>query len=179
MKDLSLHILDIAENSISAGATLVKIAITEDTVGDLLTLEIGDNGRGMPEEAVRHASDPFYTTRTTRKVGLGLSLLAQSSREAEGDLAIRSVPGSGTVVTATFHHSHIDRKPIGDLAGTMAVLVAGNQSVDFVLSYGINGRTYALDTRDLRVQLEEVPITATEVISALAEDIREGIEALR
>lgn len=178
MNDLSLHILDIAENSIGAGATLVTIAITEDTVGDLLTLEIGDNGKGMSADAVRRAIDPFYTTRTTRKVGLGLSLLSQSAREAEGGVSVTSQTGAGTKVTATFRHSHIDRKPLGDLAATMSVLVAGNPAIDFVLAYGINGRTYSLDTRALRRELEEVPLNAPPVIAFIRDDISEGIAAL-
>ena len=132
MEDLSLHILDIVENSIGAKASRVKIKVDEDTQKDLLMIEIEDNGRGMDGETVKKVLDPFFTTRTTRRVGLGLPLLDQATRESGGDIEIESKVGRGTRVRASFGYSHIDRKPMGDIGATLTILIAGNPEVDFV-----------------------------------------------
>ena len=118
MQDLSLHILDVAENGVTAGATLVRITVVEDLAADRLTVEIGDNGPGMDPAFAAKVLDPFVTTRTTRKVGMGLSLFQQAAQAAEGDLEIDSSPGVGTTVKVFMKHSHIDRKPMGNLAET-------------------------------------------------------------
>ncbi len=119
MEELALHILDIAENSIAAGARHVDIRVSEDLAADRLTVEIRDNGRGMAEQVLRRAADPFFTTKGTRPVGLGLSLLEQAARAAGGSLRIQSRPGAGATVTAEFRHSHPDRQPLGDVAATL------------------------------------------------------------
>jgi hypothetical protein len=150
MQDLSLHILDVAENSLRAGATRVEIRIAEDVAGDLLRLEISDNGQGMEPELCQRVISPFVTSREDRRVGLGLALLAQASREAGGECHVESQPGKGTRVTATFRHSHIDRKPLGDLGETFVALAATNPQVDFLLEIQGGGETRRLDTRDLR-----------------------------
>lgn len=150
MEDLSLHILDIAENSINAGATRIEIKITEDIKADLLTIEIADNGKGMNEETVRKALDPFFTTKGTKKVGLGLPLLAHAARESEGDIKIESEINKGTRVLATFSYSHIDRKPIGNMNETINTLIAGNPEIDFLYEHRDDEVVYRLDTRDLR-----------------------------
>ncbi len=167
MEDISLHILDIAENSISAGASLIKITITRDTAGDLYTIEIEDNGKGIPEDIRQKVLDPFCTTRTTRKIGLGLPLLAQSARETGGDISIRAGNTSGTIVTAAFRQSHIDMRPLGDIAETLIVLIAGNQHADFLFTYNNNGNTFSLDTRRIKDGLAEVPLTSPHVLSFL------------
>ena len=179
MQDISLHILDIAENSITAGATLIKITIMEDMKCDLLSLEIEDNGKGLPENLLKEVLNPFYTTRTTRKVGLGLSLLAQAAQEAGGDVSIRSAQDRGTVVTAHFVESHIDRKPMGNLADTLLVLIAGNPAVDFVFSHVRNGMNYSLDTRLIRAGLEGVPINSSAVLSALKKYLQESLTEIK
>ena len=148
MEDLSLHILDIAENSISASAKRIEIRICEDQAEDLLTIEIKDDGRGMDEQALQKALDPFFTTRTTRKVGLGLSLLAQAARQSDGRIELSSGPDKGTVVKAVFRFSHIDRKPIGDIYETIRTLVAGHPGVDFLYEHKKNGSVYCFDTRE-------------------------------
>jgi anti-sigma regulatory factor (Ser/Thr protein kinase) len=178
MEDLSLHILDVAENSVHAGATLIQISIVEKTVQDLLTLTIEDNGRGMPSEFLKKVLDPFCTTRTTRKVGLGLSLLAQSARETGGDLRIQSVPDIGTVVTADFRPSHIDMRPLGNIADTITTLIAGNPQTDFLFRYARDNRTYSLDTREIRAALEEVPLNSADVLSAIRDDLLEALQDL-
>jgi hypothetical protein len=178
MEDLSLHILDVAENSVNAGATFIQISIAENTVQDLLILTIEDNGRGMPAEFVQKVLDPFCTTRTTRKVGLGLSLLAQSARETGGDIRIQSFPDKGTVVTADFRPSHIDMKPLGNIADTITTLIAGNPETDFLFRYDQDNRNYSLDTREIRAALEEVPINSADVLSAIRGDLLEALHDL-
>lgn len=176
MEDVSLHILDIAENSINAGATRIEISLVEDRAKDLLSVEISDNGRGISGEIMKKVLDPFYTTRTTRKVGMGLSLLAQSAREAGGDISIKSQQGAGTTVSAWFQYSHIDRRPVGNIADTMMVLITGSPDTDFVFRYEINGSPYLLDTAAIRAELEGVPLNAPPVIAALRRDLREFLD---
>lgn len=148
MEDISLHILDIAENSIAGSAKRIEIRIEEDPAKDVLTIEIADDGKGMDEQTLQKVLDPFFTTRTTRKVGLGLSLLAQSTRESGGTVELRSAPGRGTTVKATFHPSHPDCKPMGDIYETMRTLVAGHPEIDFLLDHKSNGSVYRFDTRE-------------------------------
>jgi signal transduction histidine kinase len=124
MEDLSLHILDIVENSVTAGATEIKILVVEDTVMDRLSLEITDNGDGMDEVTCQKVLDPFFTTRTTRRVGLGLPLLVEAAQESGGSLELDSAPGQGTTVRAVFQLSHPDRKPLGDIAATLGTILA-------------------------------------------------------
>ncbi|UCF86553.1 MAG: sensor histidine kinase, partial [Nitrospiraceae bacterium] len=124
MEDLSLHILDISENSIRAGATEIGIEIVENVKENILLIEIHDNGKGMSEEMVKQVSDPFFTTKTTRRIGLGIPFLIQAARETMGDVDIKTGEGKGTTITARFQYNHIDRKPLGDMEKTMSVLIA-------------------------------------------------------
>jgi signal transduction histidine kinase len=149
MEDLSLHILDIAENSISASAGRIEIRIEEDQANDLLTLEISDDGRGMDEHMLKKALDPFFTTRKTRRVGLGLSLLAQAARQSGGTMDVTSQPQKGTSVRATFRLSHPDCKPMGDIAQTMQTLVVAHPEIDFVLEMKTNDSIYRFDSREI------------------------------
>ena len=149
MEDLSLHILDIAENSIEAKASKVEIKVIEDKKKDLLTIEIKDNGQGIDKETLKKVLDPFYTTRTVRKVGLGLSLLAQATEESGGDIEIKSKVGKGTKVKATFQYSHIDRKPLGDIEKTLTTLIVGNPGVNFVYEHRKDNVKVTLDTKKL------------------------------
>ena len=167
MEDISLHILDIAENSIGADATLIIISISEETAENLFSVEIEDNGRGIPEDMRSKVLDPFYTTRTTRKVGLGLPLLAQAARETGGDISVRPGGTSGTIVTATFKKSHIDMKPLGNVAETLVVLIAGNPQVDFLFTYNKDSNAFSLDTRRIKEELDGVPINSSPVLSFL------------
>lgn len=143
MEDLSLHILDIVENSIAASADRIRILIVEDTARDLLTLQIEDNGNGMDAETREKVLDPFFTTRTTRRIGLGLPLLAQAAREAAGTLELASEPQRGTTVKAVFQLSHPDRKPLGDIAETLRALVAGRPELDLQFEYQRNEEVVA------------------------------------
>lgn len=179
MEDISLHILDIAENSVAAGATLIKISVIEDTVKDILKVTIEDNGKGIPAEILERVTDPFYTTRTTRKVGFGLSLLAQSAKEAGGNFTIESEEGRGTLITASFSHSHIDRKPLGNIADTFSVLIAGNPEIDFNFVYRKNSTDFFFDTTEIRAGLDGIPLNAPSVISAIRDHIKISLEELK
>ena len=147
MEDLSLHILDIAENSIAAAAKRIEIKINEDKDKDLLTIEIIDNGNGMDQETLNKALDPFFTTRTTRKVGLGLPLLAQAARESGGKIELSSEPRRGTTVKAIFRLSHPDCKPMGNINETIRTLVASHPEVDFIYEHQKDNSMYRFDTR--------------------------------
>jgi hypothetical protein len=171
MEDLSLHILDVAENSITAGANKIRIEIVEDVKANLLTVEISDNGKGMDRELLENACDPFYTTRTTRRVGLGIPLLAQSARESNGDISVKSKKGEGTSIKASFQYDHIDRKPLGDIGQTMIILIMSNPDIDFLLEHKKNDNSYTLDTAAIKNELDGVPINTPEVIRIIKDDI--------
>jgi anti-sigma regulatory factor (Ser/Thr protein kinase) len=149
VEDLSLHVLDIAENAVAAGATRIDILITEDEKENVLLIEIKDDGKGMDEEELNRAMDPFYTTKRGKRVGLGLSFLSQAAREAEGRLDVESQPGRGTLVRATFKRSHIDRKPLGDMAQTLSALIAGYPGVRFTYAYRKGKTEHRLDTAEM------------------------------
>ena len=150
MEDLSLHILDVVENSIAAVAKRIEIRIDEDQASDLVSIEIKDDGKGMDEQTLKKALDPFFTTRTTRRIGLGLSLLAQAAEDSEGTFDISSSPGKGTTVNATFRMSHPDCKPMGDIGQTIQVLVISHPEIDFLYEHKIDNSTYRFDTREVR-----------------------------
>jgi hypothetical protein len=169
MEDLSLHILDVVENSINAKATLIEIRVEEDIAKDLLILLIKDNGTGMSEDFLSKVDDPFTTTRTTRRVGLGIPLLKQSALESEGEFIIDSKKGAGTEITAKFKYSHIDRKPLGDIAATMITLLIGNPDIDFVFYLKYQEKTVEIDTREIKESLEGVKISHPSVIQAIKE----------
>jgi signal transduction histidine kinase len=147
VKDLSLHILDVVENSVRAEAKLVEISVTEDLDGDVFVLRIEDDGKGMETEARLRAADPFFTTKSGRRFGMGLALLAQATREAEGKFEISTGPGAGTKIKATFRHSHPDRKPLGDIPATLEALVAGNPGVSFVFEHRKGAEVTRFDSR--------------------------------
>jgi anti-sigma regulatory factor (Ser/Thr protein kinase) len=149
MKDLSLHILDIAENSINAGAKNIEITIVENEKRDLLTLEIKDDGRGINSHILQSVTDPFVTTRTTRKVGLGLALLKAASESAGGKLKIKSSPAAGTAIKATFQMSHIDRKPLGDINETLMTLIMGNPNLNIKFVHKKNEAEFKFDEKQL------------------------------
>lgn len=146
MEDLSLHILDIAENAIRAQASKIEIEILEDVSKDQLAVTIKDNGIGMDEETAKKAVDPFFTTKDGKKTGLGISLLAHAAQQAGGKLKIESKKGIGTQVAATFKLSHADMQPIGNIAGTIAALVAGNPKVQFIYNYKKGEHKYYFDS---------------------------------
>lgn len=145
-----MHILDIVENSIRAHAKKIEIKIIEEKKKDLLTIEIIDDGKGMDKKTLKNVLDPFFTTKNTRRVGLGLSLLAQSAEESGGSIIIESKPGQGTKVKAVFGYSHIDRKPLGDVNKSLKVLIAANPDINFIYEYQKDNANYYLDTKGIK-----------------------------
>lgn len=179
MNDLSMHILDIVQNSISAGATLVTLTVDESPAEDLLTIAVGDNGRGMTPEQVSRLADPFFTSRTTRKVGMGIPLLMDSARQSGGDVRIESEPGKGTEVTAVFGYSNIDRPPLGDVANALMLLVSSNPALDFLFTYRYNGDEYLFDTVDVREILGDDALKDLTIIRNLEEMIKDNMREIR
>ena len=178
MKELSLNILDIAENSVKAGATLTEITLDENDC--TLTLKIKDDGCGMTEETLKTVTDPFYTTRTTRKVGMGIPLLKLEAELTGGGLEITSKHISeypeehGTVVTATFYKNHIDCTPLGDVVASITTLIQGHPDTDFLFTHKTEEREVALDTRELREVLgEDVPLNTYDVIKWIEDYLKE------
>jgi anti-sigma regulatory factor (Ser/Thr protein kinase) len=165
MEDLSLHILDIAENAIAACASRIRIEIREDTRHDILTLEVSDNGRGMDAGALENVLDPFFTTRTTRRIGLGLPLLEQAAKAANGAMTIKSTPGVGTVVNATFQRSHVDRQPIGNIAATITTLIARSPDIEFIYVHTRDGHTVSLTTEEMKKHLDGIAVNSAGVLS--------------
>ena len=184
MKELSLNILDITENSVKAGATLTHIILEE--TDDILTVTIKDNGCGMSEETVRRVTDPFYTTRTTRKVGLGIPFYKLSAEQTGGSFKIESKHKEdyplehGTVVTAVFNKNHIDFTPLGDIVATVTTLIQGHPDTDFLFQHTKGGKTAELDTRTIREVLGgEVSLSEYEVIKWIEEFLTEQYINLR
>jgi anti-sigma regulatory factor (Ser/Thr protein kinase) len=175
LEDLSLHILDIVENAISAKAKRIDILVIEEPKEDRLVIEIEDDGIGMDEEVSRKAVDPFFTTRISRKVGLGLSLMAQSAQEAGGVLRIESEMGKGTKVTATFQYHHIDRKPLGNMMETMTTLLLGNPELSISYTHKKEGKSYTLSSQLLKERFKDRSLTDPEVIQWLRKDLKEGL----
>ncbi len=173
MRDLSLHILDIVENSVAARADKIEIRIAEDKEKDLLSVEVIDNGIGMDRETVEKALDPFYTSKTVRRFGLGLPLLSEAAKAANGHLSIQSIKGEWTRIKADFQYSHIDRKPLGDMAQTIITLVMGSPEVDLIYVHRENSRTTHLDTRKIRAQLMETPINSPAGIRMIREVLKD------
>lgn len=167
MEDLSLHILDIAENSIDAGARTIDILIEEKAADDTLVLTIADDGKGIDPAAVGQVADPFYTTRTTRRVGLGLPLLDAAARAANGSMEVRSVPGQGTHVTATFQLSHIDRKPLGKISETITTLIAGRPDIDISYRHERNGASVSFHTLEFKRRLGDLPMNSADMLNVI------------
>lgn len=174
MTEISLNILDVAENSTRAGATLVAIKVLADTAFDKLTVVIADDGCGMTPEQVSHVTDPFYTTRKTRKVGLGIPFFKYAAESTGGSFIIESKPGAGTCVTAVFGLSHIDRMPLGDINSTVETLITCHPDIDFLYTYGYNQAFFELDTRVFRDILGDIPFDAPEVSAYIKEYLSEN-----
>ena len=184
MRELSLNVMDIAQNSISAGASLIRVTVEEDAALDEMSISIGDNGRGMTPEQVEHVTDPFFTTRTTRSVGLGVPLFKMEAEMTGGRFSIESELGVGTTTTAVFKPSSVDMIPLGDINGTINMLVMMNPSLDFLYTRrykpaGEEPREFALDTRELRTVLgEDVPLNLPEVTQWVKEFLEENTNEL-
>lgn len=175
MRELALNILDIAENSLAAGAKLVEIEVCADFPADRMAISVRDDGRGMSKEMLATVCDPFTTTRTTRKVGMGLPLFKYSAESAGGNVHIESEEGKGTYVRAEYQISHVDRMPLGDFGGVALQLVTMNPGTDFVISAKSGEGEGVLDTRQMREILGDIPFSAPEVRAFLKEYIKENL----
>ncbi len=174
MEDLAMHILDIARNAAEAGATRVDIRVDEDEGANVLRIEVADNGRGMDEATARLATDPFFTSRSTRVVGLGLPLLRQAADAAAGSMRVESEPGAGTRVAAIFALDHLDRAPLGDLETTVLVLLASHPDLDLDWTHRRGARAYSLSSRDLRAALDGAPLASPGGIALVRAAVRQG-----
>ena len=177
MRDISMHILDIAQNSISADASLIYIEVLIDENKDLLTITVKDNGKGMSKEMLHQVKSPFVTSRTTRNVGLGIPLFAASCERCGKCLEIESELGAGTKLTAQYQYSHIDRPPLGDLSETMYTLTVMNPELDFVFK-AVKESEFEYDTRQIKRILGDVPIANSDVQQFISEFLNEGITAI-
>ena len=178
MLTLADHILDIAENSVRAGAKLISIFIEEDSANDLLTLEISDDGHGMAKDVLQKALDPFYTTKTVRRVGLGLPLLKDAAQRAGGTFQLKSEENCGTTVKATFGLRHLDRQPLGAIINTIIILIISNSDIDFFYKHRHNDRQFEMDTRKIRKEIEDIPINHPEVIKYIRRAMEEGLQEI-
>jgi anti-sigma regulatory factor (Ser/Thr protein kinase) len=180
MKELALHILDLTQNSITAGADLIKITVNENLKSDILTIILEDNGCGMDAARAEEVKNPFVTSRTSRKVGLGIPLMLAACQRCEGDLIIESQKNVGTKLIATFKHSHIDRAPIGNMAETIVCLLIGADNIDFIYNHMVNEEKFCFDTTEIRQTLGvEVPLSSPEVLDWVKDYIYEGLSNLR
>ena len=164
MRELSLNVMDVAQNSVRAKASLVTITVSESDREDSLRISIGDNGCGMTEEQVQQVIDPFFTTRTTRKVGLGVPLFKLSAEQTGGTFDIQSKPGVGTTTTATYGKSRVDMPPRGDINSTVEILIRCNPDIDFVFTHSTDLGSFTLDTRELREVLGDVSLDTPDVL---------------
>jgi hypothetical protein len=178
VRELSLHLLDIAENSVAANASRVKIVVIEDSKVDLLQMSVEDNGKGMDAEMVARVVDPFVTSRTTRKVGLGIPLLKEAAEACNGFLKITSKIGQGTVVFVQFQLSHIDRMPLGNLADTFLQLLIANPSIHWIFEYRVNEKHFEFDDSPIKDELAGISLTEPSILSYLRVTLETGILSL-
>ena len=176
MRELSLNVMDVAQNSVRAQASLVYITVTESDKEDNLTITISDNGCGMTDEQVQQVIDPFFTTRTTRKVGLGVPLFKLSAEQTGGSFDIKSKPGEGTATTASYVKSSVDMTPLGDINNTVKILIQCNPDIDFVFTHSTDLDSFTLDTRELREILAGVPLDTPDVLEWIRQFLEENTQ---
>ena len=183
MREIALHLLDIAENSAAAESRNISIEVREDLRSDILSTCVIDDGRGMDAETAQSVQDPFYTTRTTRNVGLGIPLFKLAAEMAEGRFNLKSERGKGTRVEADFRHSHIDRMPLGDLSSTFLTALISHPTIHWQFLYRVTdsngqGSDFIFDDAELKTELGDMPLTEPEILTFVRGMIEEGIEAL-
>ena len=173
LRDISLHIHDLSENSITAGATLIRIALcAEDGV---LTLRLTDNGKGMSPELLARVEDPFTTSRTERKVGMGIPFFKLACEQTGGSFRIASELGKGTELTGRLMIGNIDRIPLGDVGETVSMLILESPETRFVLELTARGESFTLDTDEVREQLDGAPISDFEILQWIKEYVNESV----
>lgn len=174
MTEISLNVLDVAQNSVKAKASLIKIDVFIDTKDNTLLINISDNGCGMDEEQLSHVTDPFFTTRTTRKVGLGIPFFKEACELTGGSFSIKSQKNVGTDVCAIYILDSIDRMPLGDIESTIHSLITLNTNIDFIFTYRVDDRKFILKTEELREILGDVPFNIPEISAYIMEFLREN-----
>ena len=172
-----MHIMDIFQNAISANATLISLDIVEDTHANLMRLEIGDNGIGMSQQMQRQVTDPFFTTRTLRKIGLGIPLLKQNAERTGGFFRLESEEGIGTRVIAQFVLDHLDRPVLGDVPGIMVLAVMANPQIGFTYTHLKDKKLYRFSSMEVKEALGDIPVNEPMVYKYLHEMITENLEA--
>ena len=175
MRELALHLLDIAENSVAAKAQNITISVDEDHQADRLQMSVIDDGCGMDEATVARVIDPFFTSRTTRKVGLGLPFLKQAAESCNGNMQITSTPGKGTQVKVEFQYSHIDRMPLGDLAGTFLSLLIASPEINWDFNYIVDGKEFRFESLPVTQALQGISLTEPSILTYLRESIESGV----
>lgn len=179
MKDLASHIMDIVQNSVRAQASKIEIIVCEDYEKDIFIIEIRDNGCGMDEATLKRVRDPFFTSRTVRKVGLGIPLLQQNAERTGGKVDITSEVGKGTNITAYFRHSNVDRPPLGDIAETLGLLTAANPDIHFIYNHTTNQGQYSFDTEEIKEVLDGISPAHPDILPALQDMIRENLKEIK
>jgi hypothetical protein len=181
MREIALHLLDIAENSVAAESKNISVHVHEDLFRDCLSACVIDDGRGMDAQTTQQVQDPFYTTRTTRNVGLGIPLLKLAAEMADGSFSLQSEPGKGAWVEAEFRHSHIDRMPLGDLSSTFLTLLISHPQIDWTFLYRVidkdkKSRDFLFENAELKSELGDISLTEPEVLTFLRGIFEQGIE---
>jgi len=175
MREMALHILDVARNSIEAGATDLQLTVIEDGSTDRLEFELRDNGPGLGPDALGRVTDAFYTTRTTRRVGLGLALLQATCDRCEGNLLVASEQGHGTTVHGVLRLGHVDRPPLGDMGGAIQALVCEAARTHLRYRHVVDGHAFELDTRALQGELGEVPLSHPTVLDWVGDHVNAAL----
>lgn len=179
MRELSLHVLDIARNSIEAGAGEIEIKVVENTGEDIFSFSVIDNGPGIEEDLIPVITDPFFTTKEKRKkVGLGLSLLKAATERCDGSLTIEASPGKGTTVTAVFRHSHIDRAPLGDMPGTITALLTDPGVNGLIYEHEVDGKKFVFSLKELQNRSGSISLNSPAVLCLVRDYLEEGIKGL-
>jgi hypothetical protein len=183
MREIALHLLDIAENSVAAHASAISITICENSTDDTISAILQDNGKGMDPDLLLRVTDPFVTSRTTRRVGLGIPLLKAAAEACNGYLSIASTPGEGTYLEVEFQRSHIDRMPLGDITGTILTLIVAYPQINWVFNYKIilpqGENEFAFNDKPIKEYLEDVPLCEPEVLTYLRELLESGVSNLQ
>jgi hypothetical protein len=179
LRELALHLLDIIENSISAQANNITVEIIEDTINDRLKMSVQDDGKGMDAEMVARVVDPFVTSRTTRKVGLGIPLFKEAAEACKGHLLLQSEVGKGTRMDVEFQRSHIDRAPLGNLTNTFLGVIIGTPQIHWVLKYQVNSEVFIFDDQPIKAELQDIPLSDPEVIKFVRNMLEEGITSIQ
>ncbi len=179
MRELALHILDIAENCVTAKADMVRISIHENLQTDKFSFSVSDNGIGMSSEMVQKVTDPFVTSRTTRKVGLGIPLLKGAAESCNGGLTINSILNKGTKISCWFQKSHIDRMPLGDIINTITILVIGYPDVHWIFRYEFNDAMFEFDDEFFKSELGDISLSEPSIIRFLRDHLKDGIEGVQ